>query len=83
MRRKLRVAVFGVGRIGRRHARTVAHGTPNAELAVIVDAIGESARTTAAELGVARWTTDADAVLTDPKIDAVVIASSTDTHINV
>ena len=80
MTRKLRVAVFGVGRIGRRHARTLAHGTPHADLAVIVDALEESARTTAAELGVARWTTDADAVLSDPEIDAVVIASSTDTH---
>ena len=80
MTRKVRVAAFGAGRIGRRHARTLAYQTPNAELAVIVDAIEQNARVTADELGVSKWTTDSDSVIADPEIDAVVIASSTDSH---
>jgi myo-inositol 2-dehydrogenase / D-chiro-inositol 1-dehydrogenase len=78
--RRLRIAVFGAGRIGRRHAHTVATRIPNAELVVITDAIESTARDTAAELRVAHWTTDSDSVIGDPEIDAIVIASSTDSH---
>jgi myo-inositol 2-dehydrogenase/D-chiro-inositol 1-dehydrogenase len=77
---KVRVAVLGAGRIGRRHARTLANQAPNAELVVIADAIEDAASATASALGVSRWTTDTDSVIGDPGIDAVVIASSTDTH---
>ena len=77
---KVRVAALGAGRIGRRHARTLANQAPNAELVVVADAIEASAQSTAADLGVARWTTDTDAIMADPEIDAVVIASSTDSH---
>jgi myo-inositol 2-dehydrogenase/D-chiro-inositol 1-dehydrogenase len=80
MTHKVRIAAFGAGRIGRRHARTLAYQAPNAELAVIVDAIETTARATADELGVSRWSTDSDSVIADPEIDAVVIASSTDSH---
>jgi myo-inositol 2-dehydrogenase/D-chiro-inositol 1-dehydrogenase len=77
---RLRVAVLGAGRIGRLHARTIATRTPNAELAVVADPVEAAVRETAAELRVARWTTDIASVVSDPKIDAVVIASSTDSH---
>lgn len=80
MTRRVRVAVLGVGRIGRIHARSLATQTPNAELAVVVDAVEATARDVAAELRVDRWTTDAATVISDQSIDAVVIASSTDTH---
>ena len=80
MTRRVRVAVLGVGRIGRRHARTVASQCPNAELSVIADPMETAARETAAELRVERWTTDIESVVADPEIDAVVIASSTDSH---
>jgi myo-inositol 2-dehydrogenase / D-chiro-inositol 1-dehydrogenase len=76
----VRVAVLGAGRIGRKHARTLATQTPNAELVVIADAVEATARDRAAELRVARWTTDSASVISDPEIDAVVVASSTDTH---
>jgi len=78
--RPLRVAVLGAGRIGRRHARTVATQTPGAELTIVADAVEAAARDTATDLRVARWTTDAMAALADPDIDAVVIASPTEQH---
>ena len=80
MTNRLRVAVIGTGRIGRRHARTLAHQTPNAELVVIADAIEATARDMARELRVDRWTTDTSTIFDDPDIDAVVIAASTDSH---
>jgi myo-inositol 2-dehydrogenase/D-chiro-inositol 1-dehydrogenase len=79
-RAAVRVAVLGAGRIGRRHARTLANQIPMAELVVIADAIEDAARETASLVGVPRWTTDSDSVIGDPEIDAVLIASSTETH---
>ena len=80
MTRKVRVALLGAGRIGRRHARTLANQAPIAELVVIADASETSAKETAVNLGVARWTTDSESAIGDPDVDVVVIASSTDTH---
>jgi myo-inositol 2-dehydrogenase / D-chiro-inositol 1-dehydrogenase len=78
--RIVRVAVLGAGRIGKRHARTLAGQTPNARLVVVADVNEPSARETAAELRVERWTADVLSVISDPNVDAVVIASSTDSH---
>ena len=80
MTRKVRVAVLGAGRIGRRHARTLATQIPNADLVVIADANEATAHTVATTLGVEHWTADSAAVIADPEIDAIVIASSTNTH---
>lgn len=80
MQDKIRVALIGAGRIGIRHARTLAHEIPQAKLAVVADAIPAAAQSVAEAVGVERWTTDADAIFADPAIDAVVIASSTNTH---
>ena len=66
--------------MGRRHAEVLARQIPNAELVAIVDANPAAAEAAAAALGIDRWTSDPDAVMADPAIDAVVIASSTDTH---
>jgi len=77
---RVRVALIGAGRIGKRHARTLAHETPQAELVVVADAVPEAAQSVAEAVGVGRWTADADAVISDKTIDAVVIASPTETH---
>jgi len=80
MPERVRVALVGAGRIGQRHAATLASAIPRAELAVIADLHGSSAETLAGKVRCDRWTDDPVAVLADPAIDAVVIASSTDSH---
>lgn len=76
----LRVALFGCGRIGQVHARSIA-GHDQAELAWVCDPILPAAQTLADRLG-GRATDDVDRVLADPRVDAVVIASPTPTHVD-
>jgi myo-inositol 2-dehydrogenase/D-chiro-inositol 1-dehydrogenase len=71
------VAVFGAGRIGRIHAGNVA-SLPSVSLKFICDPVAASASDLAAQLGATVSTPEA--VLADASIDAVVIASPTDTH---
>ena len=71
------VAVFGAGRIGRIHASNVATLT-GVRLKFVCDPVADSAAQLAAQLGAAVSTPEA--VLADASIDAVVIASPTDTH---
>jgi len=80
MSERVRVALIGAGRIGQRHAATLASAIPRAELAIIADVHGPSAKTLAAKVRCPHWTDGPDSVLTDATIDAVVIASSTDSH---
>jgi myo-inositol 2-dehydrogenase / D-chiro-inositol 1-dehydrogenase len=77
---QVRVALIGAGRIGQRHAATLASAIPRAELAIIADVHGPSATTLAAKVRCQHWTDDPEAVLQDPSIDAIVIASSTESH---
>ncbi|HEX2170909.1 MAG TPA: Gfo/Idh/MocA family oxidoreductase, partial [Dehalococcoidia bacterium] len=80
MPQRVRVALIGAGRIGQRHAVTLASSIPRAELAVIADVHGPSAETLATKVRCRQWTDDPESVLGDASIDAIVIASSTDSH---
>lgn len=73
-----RFALFGTGRIGRMHARNLA-SLPGVELAWVYDVDAGSAAQAAAETGAAVATDPAD-ITSDSAVDAVFIASSTDTH---
>ncbi len=76
----LRFGLFGAGRIGRVHADSLtAH--PRAELTIVYDPVEAAAREVAARHG-ATATADVRAILSDPGIDAVVIASPTATHVD-
>jgi myo-inositol 2-dehydrogenase/D-chiro-inositol 1-dehydrogenase len=69
--------LFGAGRIGRIHAGNLTrHG--DARLRYVVDVSADAAQQLARSAG-AEVTTAASA-LADPQVDAVLIASSTDTH---
>ena len=68
---------FGAGRIGAIHAANIA-AHPGARLETIVDTDREAAERLAGRYGAAVG--DQAEALADPAIDAVVIASSTDTH---
>jgi len=73
----LKFALFGAGRIGRMHAENLVR-CPDAQLVYVIDSKPEAARALADPLG-AKAATEAQA-LSDPAIDAVLIASSTDSH---
>ena len=73
----IRVALFGAGRIGTIHAEDMAAHS-GSELAAVVDEIPAAAERLAARFG-AR-VVSAEAVFADPRIDAVLIASPSDTH---
>ena len=80
MPERVRVALIGAGRIGQRHAATLASAIPRAELAIIADVHGPSAATLAAKVRCQHWTDNPESVLADAAINAIVIASSTDSH---
>ena len=73
----VRIGLLGAGRIGKVHAGNIA-ANASSELAAIADAMPAAAEALAAETGAAVMA--ADDILADPSIDAILIASSTDTH---
>ena len=58
MPERVRVALIGAGRIGQRHAATLASAIPRAELAIIADVHGPSAEALAAKVRCQHWTDD-------------------------
>lgn len=77
----VRIAMIGVGRIGRMHAGLVAGSVPETELVAVADANARAAASAAAEFGVEALTLDEILARTD--IDAVGITTSTNTHVEV
>jgi myo-inositol 2-dehydrogenase / D-chiro-inositol 1-dehydrogenase len=76
----VRLGLLGCGRIGRVHADSIdVH--PRAELAHVYDPLEAAAREVGTRFG-ATWATEVDAVVEDPSIDAVVVASPTPTHVD-
>lgn len=73
----LRLGLIGAGFIGKVHASCIAQ-TPRARLVGVFDVNRAAAE--AAARGGARIATTADQLIGDPNVDAVIIASSTDTH---
>lgn len=76
----IRVGLIGAGRIGVIHARTLTSDIDGVELVAITDANLDAAQTCARRCGIPNVAANADELLSDARIDAVVIASSTDTH---
>ncbi|MGI9449227.1 MAG: Gfo/Idh/MocA family oxidoreductase, partial [Geminicoccaceae bacterium] len=76
----LRFALFGCGRIGRMHAANLANH-PRTELVSVFDVFAEAAEQTAKATD-ANVAASVDDILNDASIDAVLIASSTDTHVD-
>ena len=70
-------ALFGAGRIGKIHAGNIA-ANPGSTLKYVSDSYEPVARELAGEHGAEMVTVEA--ALADPDVDAVLIASSTDTH---
>ena len=74
-----KIALLGAGRIGRIHAAN-AQAHPGLTLSHVVDPVAEAADAIAAGTGAAVATFEA--VLADPEVAGVIVASATDTHLD-
>ncbi|RZJ44361.1 MAG: inositol 2-dehydrogenase [Brevundimonas sp.] len=74
-----KIALIGAGRIGKIHARNAAL-SPRVSLAAVVDPMPGAAEALAKEWN--STVSDLDAVMADRSITGVIIASSTDTHLD-
>jgi myo-inositol 2-dehydrogenase/D-chiro-inositol 1-dehydrogenase len=77
---RLCIGIIGTGRIGSFHTRNLVRLVPEANLVAACDIRLQVAQAVAEELGIRRITPDYRDLLADKEIEAVVIASSTDTH---
>lgn len=80
MNKKVNIAVIGTGRMGSVHVANLVRKIPEAHLAAICDIRLEVARAVANELDISRVVQDYHELLADDAIEAVLIATSTDTH---
>ena len=78
--RDLSIGIIGAGRIGMLHAHNLAHRVPHARVVGVADPRLACARAAAAVAGTDVVVDDYRQLLVRHSIDAVVIASSTDTH---
>jgi myo-inositol 2-dehydrogenase/D-chiro-inositol 1-dehydrogenase len=74
------IAVFGAGRIGHRHARTVASEIRGARLAAICDIDIKVANELGDLTGCECITSDPAEIFQDPSIQAIIVGTSTDSH---
>jgi myo-inositol 2-dehydrogenase / D-chiro-inositol 1-dehydrogenase len=73
------LAVLGAGRIGKIHARNAA-ANPRCRLVAVADPVAEAARSLAEETG-CEASIDPKATAARPDVDAIVIGTPTDSHI--
>lgn len=73
----MKVALFGAGRIGKVHAASIKMD-PRSELVAVTDVMDAAAKALAEEHGIA--VRSSGEILADDSIDAILIASSTNTH---
>src|SRR6266852_3115170 len=74
------MGIIGAGRIGKVHAASLAFRLPQVALLTIADVKHSAAQEVAARCGIPHTTENIDEVLENPRIDAVLICSPTDTH---
>ena len=77
----MKVGIIGAGRIGKVHAKNISMFVPEMEIKTIADPfMNKQTEAFAKSCGIPNTTKDANDILNDPEIDAVLICSSTDTH---
>ena len=77
---RIRSAVIGVGFVGPHHVDAIRR-TGLADVTIIVGSDSDRTADRARRLGVARWSTDALAVIGDPDVDVVHVCTPNDTHV--
>jgi len=78
--KKLHFGIIGAGRIGRVHAESISFRLPEADVLAVFDINRAAADSLAAHCAIPKVAASVDEILADPRIDAVLICSSTDTH---
>ncbi|MCL2671415.1 MAG: inositol 2-dehydrogenase [Clostridiales bacterium] len=77
----INVGIIGAGRIGQVHAKSILTGVPEARILAIADPyLSETAAAWAKQVGIEGIYRNYKQILQDPRIEAVLICSSTDTH---
>ena len=80
---KIGVGVVGTGRIGKLHIQHLCQDIPDAEVVSICSLDIETAETLSHQFNISETTTNYKTLLTNPQIDAILVASSTDTHVEI
>ena len=80
---KIGVGVIGTGRIGKLHIEHLAQNIPEAELIAICSLDPASIESLTKQFNIPKTTDDYTAILADPRIEAVLVASATDTHVEI
>ncbi|MGB7340585.1 MAG: inositol 2-dehydrogenase [Phototrophicaceae bacterium] len=76
----LNIALIGAGRIGKVHAQAIMTAIPDANIVAVADFYAASASSLATEYNIAFHTDNHLEAINYQGVDAVIIASSTDTH---
>lgn len=74
------IALIGAGRIGKVHAQAIMTAIPDAKIVAVADFYAESASKLAEQYNIAFHTDNHLEAINYEGVDAVIIASSTDTH---
>ncbi len=81
MRKTITAGVIGAGRMGKIHIENVLCRIPDLKLKMVADInIDEKLKKWAYEIGVPKLTVDANEIINDSELNAIIIASSTNTH---
>jgi myo-inositol 2-dehydrogenase/D-chiro-inositol 1-dehydrogenase len=78
--KQINIAVIGTGRMGSVHTRNLVRSIPEANVIAVCDIRLEVAQAVADELGIKRVVYDYHDLLVDKSIEAILIATNTDTH---
>lgn len=79
-RARLAVGLLGAGRLGRVYARDLSSRIAETRLVAVADPAGTLAQEVAEEFDVPRHYTEAQSLIDDPAVEAIVIVSPTHTH---
>ena len=82
MTKRLNVGLIGCGGISRYHLANI-ENTPTMRLVATMDVLEAAARERAEQGSAEYWTTDLDRILSDERIQAILVCSTHDTHTDI
>ena len=77
----MKVGIIGAGRIGKVHIKNISLFVPEMDIKTVADPfMNDATAAYCAQYGITNTTKDAEDILNDSEIEAIIICSSTDTH---